>query len=85
MHDLKIEKGIPIPPLPEPEAPKKSHLQEVLETMNDGDSILIGQYSPVVMALAQSLGISVITRNVDGGTRLWRVENPGLAISTAEL
>lgn len=70
--DLKIEKGIPLPP-----APKGWGLAAVFRNMVVGDSVFIpngGTNSTSAKARA-ALGKGVVTiRKEEGGVRVWRIK-----------
>lgn len=73
----KIEKGVPIPPIPKYGrfAPKSS----VAYRMKPGDSVFmegktIGKVSPLVTRWRTATGFSFTVRTVPGGVRVWRTK-----------
>lgn len=83
MFELTIEKGIPLPPKGEPIPRTKSRFEETLEAMEIGDSVFMRHIPPVLTCMAQYHGIYFEIRDVKGGQRLWRVENPALKLIPA--
>jgi len=76
----EIENGIPVPPKKRA-GMQKSLLRQQMEALAVGQSIFVpggknNRVSTVVYAVQKKTGGSFTTRCVDGGIRVWRVEDP---------
>lgn len=75
---MKIEKGIPLPPLPNPDRRARyGELKQIVGNMEPGDSILLPDYksaAPLATAISYYWGQgNQAIRMVEGGYRVWRV------------
>jgi len=74
MENLKIEKGIPVKKFYE------KGMTALLGKMEVGDSVFFdGQIDTTHMrnrsyGIAKRLGMKIVVRKVEGGSRLWRIE-----------
>ena len=68
---LKIEKGIPIP-----EIRHTIDFKETIRKMKKGDSFVLPHPKTTknLYTFAKEFGITVITRSVKGGIRIWRIK-----------
>lgn len=71
--EYQIEKNVPIPDF----VPRGARTA-ILSRMEVGDSFLVPnedsrKVTPQFSAQAKRLGIQIICRNVEGGSRVWRV------------
>lgn len=71
---LKIDKGIPIPPKSNHGGKEKSEESLLMISMKSGDSVLLKKNKGAAVRLAQrNLGAgNYVLRQVEGGFRVWR-------------
>jgi len=71
-NELKIEKGVPTPK----GYVKTNHRMELLQKMEVGDSVLLPEHPSEVRQMyfnpAKRLGMHIIVRKTEEGTRMWR-------------
>lgn len=74
VNEIKIEKGIPIPPM------RNSPNKYPVESLNVGDSFLSPpgarpmSFRTAVANKAKKLGFKITTRQTPQGLRVWRIE-----------
>jgi len=72
MSDISIEKGFPIPEL----RSGWGKFGSIIREMEVGDSVLVTKQGDVCNLQQQGrrLGLVMLSRKVDGGWRVWRIE-----------
>ncbi len=77
MNEVKIEKGVPLPP--KASGLRKGYSKHPFAGMEVGDSVFYAGKKPshiggLYQKVTQSKGFKFTQRQVEGGIRVWRVE-----------
>jgi len=72
-EEIKIEKGIPIPPSHAGRAAEGNSPLHALKKLEVGDSFISPKRAKCFGAYAKTLGIKLTTRKTPDGIRVWRI------------